>query len=611
MNDNNRNLILAIVASVVILIGFQYFYTPEPPPKQVEQARQSQTAAGGPAGGGQAGSSLEPGQGYSPDLGGPGAEVPGGSRSREEILAATPRIAIDTPRVHGSVSLIGARIDDLTLKDYKVDLSADSPDIILLSPPGAPDAYFAQFAWGKLNTGGQGTTLPGDTTRWTADSETLTPDSPVELQWANGDGLTFKIRLSIDNDYLFKVDQWIEPSAGAAAAQGEIPQLRPYGLVRRHGTPEGAGLFVLHEGPLGVFRDSLDQDGTLDEISYSTLQDDGAVKVSSIGGWLGFTDKYWLTALIPQQDQNVDTRFLHEGAVGSDIYQVDLVNRGEAVGEGGAYTTGLFAGAKVVNVIDRYQEDLGIIRFDRTIDWGWFYFLTRPIFGILDYFYGLIGNFGLSIILLTLCIKILFLPLAYKSYVSMSAMKNLQPEMVKLRERFGDDKQALNREMMALYKKEKVNPAAGCIPILLQIPVFFALYKVLLITIEMRHAPFFWWIRDLSAPDPTTILNLFGLLPYTVTPADLGPLQFISIGVLPIIMGGTMWLQMRVNPTPPDPVQARIFMLMPIFFTFLLAHFPAGLVVYWITNNTVSIAQQIFIQRRMKSRTARPSPAKT
>ncbi|MEQ8347765.1 MAG: membrane protein insertase YidC [Sneathiellaceae bacterium] len=609
MNDNNRNLILAIVASVVILIGFQYFYAPEPPPPPAEQGQQ----AGAPGSSAPGSNTLQPsGDGsYRADPGGPGAITPGGSKSREEVLSSTPRIAIDTPRVHGSISLLGGLIDDLTLKDYKVDLSPDSPDIILLSPPSAPDGYFAQFAWSNPQPETQPARLPDIGSRWTTDDTTLTPDSPVTLSWDNGEGLLFHMRISIDRDYLFQVDQWVE-AGGSAAADGAVPALQPYGLVRRHGVPPGAELFILHEGPLGVFRDSLEKDGTLDEISYSTLEDDGTVKANSIGGWIGFTDKYWLTALIPQQDQAVSARFLHRAPNNADLYQVDVLNNGAPPAAGEIYSSRFFAGAKVVSLIDHYQDDLGIIRFDRTIDWGWFYFLTRPIFTVLDYFYGLIGNFGVAIILLTFCIKVLFLPLAYKSYVSMSAMKNLQPEMMKLREKFGDDKQALNREMMALYKKEKVNPAAGCIPILLQIPVFFALYKVLLITIEMRQAPFFWWIRDLSVPDPTTILNLFGLLPYTITLAELGPLQFLSIGVLPLIMGFTMWLQMRVNPTPPDPVQARIFMLMPIFFTFLLAHFPAGLVIYWITNNTLSIAQQVAIQRRMKARSNRPAPvAKT
>lgn len=605
MNDNNRNLIFAIVASVVILIGFQYFYTPEPPPRPVPDAATDGMTVG---------DGLHPSfeatdadGAFRPDPGGPGAVMPGGTRARAQLIADSPRIELDTPRLHGSINLRGAMIDDLTLKDYRVGLAPDSPDVILLSPEGAPDGYFAQFAWS--NPGAEGPTLPGNDTVWQADHDLLTPERPVTLTWDNGEGLLFRMRISIDQDYLFDVEQSVSRSADAGS-DVTVPALRPYGLVRRHGRPPGAELFILHEGPLAVFRSDLSENGTLTEPSYSTLEDDGTISRDSVGGWIGFTDKYWLTALIPDQRQEVSARFLHRAPARADLYQVDLLNRGVPPVAGEPYTTRLFAGAKVVSVIDRYEEQYGIIRFDRTIDWGWFYFLTRPLFSILDYFYGLIGNFGIAIILLTLCIKILFLPLAYKSYVSMSAMKNLQPEMMKLRERFGDDKQALNREMMALYKKEKVNPAAGCIPILLQIPVFFALYKVLLITIEMRHAPFFWWIRDLSAPDPTTILNLFGLLPYTVP--EMGPLQFISIGVLPIIMGVTMWLQMKVNPTPPDPMQARIFMLMPIFFTFLLAHFPAGLVLYWITNNTLSIAQQVAIQRRMKARSAKPQPvAKT
>ncbi|HLB80104.1 MAG TPA: membrane protein insertase YidC, partial [Dongiaceae bacterium] len=392
---------------------------------------------------------------------------------------------------------------------------------------------------------------------------------------------------ALDDNYLFTITQRVENG-------GTMPvTLFPYGLISRTGTPDVLGFFILHEGLIGVF------DGTLEEVDYDDVRDAGVQEYAGAGGWLGITDKYWLVALVPDQGDQVSGRFAHTLRADTDVYQADFRGDGVTLAPGASVEAGsrLFAGAKEVRLLDRYRDELGIPLFDRAVDFGWFYFLTKPIFYLLDYLNGLLGNFGVAILLLTIAIKGLFFPLANKSYKAMSRMKLLAPEMTKLRDRFKEDKPRLNQEMMALYKREKVNPAAGCLPIVIQIPVFFALYKVLFVTIEMRHAPFFGWIRDLSAQDPTSILNLFGLAPWGIP--DLGPLQLLSIGVWPIIMGVTMFLQQKLNPAPPDPIQARIFMMLPIVFTFMLAQFPAGLVIYWAWNNVLSIAQQWVIMRRM------------
>jgi YidC/Oxa1 family membrane protein insertase len=595
MNDN-RNVILAIALSVLILIGFQYvsdMLYPKPLPPAVpppapgaEVAPQvpslpSAAVPPPPAAG------VAPGPGVS--LPSPVAVAPPAAQvaeTRERVLAASPRVRIATPRLHGSIALTGGRLDDLTLADYREAIAPDSPEIVLLSPAGAQNAYFVQVGW--VDAGGRGG-LPDADTLWSADHDTLTPEQPVTLTWTSPAGVAFSRTFAVDRDYMFTITEAVDN-------RSETPlRLSPYALVSRYGTPPTSGFYILHEGPLGVF------DGTLDEISYKDLDKSGTVQKKSVGGWAGITDKYWLTAVVPGASAAVSARFLHERPGNQDRYQVDLVGQPMAVepGAGAQASSRVFAGAKEVRLLDRYMEAYSIDRFDRAIDFGWFYFLTKPLFLFLIYIKEAVGNLGIAILLLTVLIKALFFPLANKSYAAMNKMRKLQPEIARLKERLGDDKMRFNQEMMALYKREKVNPASGCLPMLIQIPVFFALYKVLFVTIEMRHAPFFGWIRDLSAPDPTSVWNLFGLISWD--PATVIP-SVVNLGAWPLIMGITMWLQQKLNPQPPDPIQAKMFMLLPVVFTFLLAHFPAGLVIYWAWNNVLSIAQQWAIMRRAGNR---------
>jgi len=452
-----------------------------------------------------------------------------------------------------------------------------SPEVVLLSPPGTQDPYLAEFGW---VAGSPDVKVPGRQTRWTETDGPLTPDHPVTLTWDNGQGLVFTRTISVDKDYMFTLHDGVRNN-------GTIPvKLLPYGLISRTGTPHVAGYYILHEGLIGYLG------GSLQEVKYSSLTPGTPIDYTSHGGWLGFTDKYWLTSLVPPQDEAIRARFTHTVDDGVDRYQADYLGPEVTVAPDATASSSarFFAGAKEVNLLDAYK-DSGIPLFDRAIDFGWFYFLTKPIFLILQFFYEILGNFGLAILLLTLCVKLIFFPLANKSYNAMSKMKLLQPEIQKLRERFPDDKARQQQEMMALYKRVGANPLAGCLPIVIQIPVFFALYKVLFVTIEMRHAPFFGWIHDLSAPDPTSFANLFGLLPFA-------PPAILMIGAWPLIMGLTMFLQQKLNPQPVDPVQARMFMLLPIVFTYMLAAFPAGLVIYWAWNNLLSIAQQWAIMHR-------------
>jgi len=582
--SDQKNLILAVIAAVAILMGFQIFY--EAPR---EHARLAQQQAQAPAQGAPASPVQTPGVATVPGAAPQSVAPAGVPQTRESVIGQSPRIKVEGKRLHGSLPLKGSRIDDLTLADYRTEVDPKSPEIVLLSPAGAKEPYYAEFGW--TAAGGQRIALPGPETQWEADGTTLAVGRPVTLTWRNGQGLTFQRIVSIDENYMFTVVQRVRNEGS------EPVSLYPFALVSRHGTPVTQGFYILHEGPLGVLNDKLV------EHSYSDLQDKGREAQESNGGWIGITDKYWLTALVPDQASTVTASFNHASAGPNDHkYQVDLLGQATTVAPGASVEnrTRLFAGAKEVRLLDAYENEQGIKRFDLTIDWGWFYFLTKPIFYAIDYLNRLFGNFGLAILGLTVIIKTLFLPLAYKSYVSMSAMKRLQPKMLELRERLGDDRVRLNQEMMELYKREKVNPAAGCLPILLQIPVFFALYKVLFVTIEMRHAPFYGWIKDLSAPDPTSWINLFGLLPFDVP--NLGPIAFLSLGIWPILMGVSMWLQMKLNPQPPDPIQAKIFALMPIMFTFMLGTFPAGLVIYWTWNNLLSIAQQWSITKRLEKR---------
>ena len=575
----NREFMLAIALSALVLILWQIFIgvptMEEERAKQQPQQAQTQPAQDTTIPTPQVGT----GDNSVPTA--PGVETP--QAGRDAVVTASKRLKIETEKLGGTINLTGARIDDLLLKGYHETIDRSSPPITLLSPSGTRDAYYAEFGW--VAAKGTSAKVPTGSTVWSApDGAVLTPSTPVTLTHDNGEGLIFKRTLSVDEDYLFTIEDKVENGTGDAVT------LHPYGLVSRHGTPTVLGFFVLHEGLIGVLGDE-----GLEEIDYDDLQEDVKVKsYDSNGGWLGITDKYWAVTLIPDQAQQIKARFSNSPRDGRDRYQTDyLYDAGTVVAGGGtaSSTTRLFVGAKVVSIVDRYQDQFKVENFDLLIDWGWFYFFTKPLFLVLDFFYKLVGNFGVAILLVTVCIKLIFFPLANKSYVSMSKMKLLQPEVVKLRERYADDKMKQQQEMMELYKKEKVSPMSGCLPIVIQIPVFFALYKVLFGTIEMRHAPFFGWIQDLSAPDPTSLFNLFGLIPWA-------PPSFLMIGIWPILMGITMFVQMRLNPPPPDPTQAMIFNWMPLFFTFLLATFPAGLIIYWAWNNLLSILQQYVIMRR-------------
>ena len=579
MTPENRNLIMAVALSMIVLLGWQIFVIQ--PEMEKEAAKQERIAA-----------EMAQSAATANDSGQPSASATSGTpaiinnTAPAKAVDTAKRIVIVAPLVSGSFSVRGARLDDVILTSYNETLDENSENIHFLKKTSSNTPFFAEFGWSSSDSG---QTMPSADSLWSADRDVLSPATPVTLTWDNGQGLQFTRRISINDDYLFVFEDSVTSSL-----PGDIT-LYPYGLVRRHGTPATTGMYILHEGPLGVF------DETLNEEDYDDLRDAGAagIKVTpeTAGGWVGITDKYWLAALLPTQAKNYNFGF-QSLAGNTDRYQVDFIDpNGLLLAAGGAITSEsrLFAGAKKVALLDYYAEQLNIPNFDLAIDFGWFYFLTKPFFYAINWLFGLFGNFGVAVLAFTVLVKLAFFPLANKSYRSMAKMRLLAPKLQTLRERFGDDRQKLNQEMMALYKTEQVNPAAGCLPVLLQIPVFFALYKVLFVTIEMRHAPFFGWITDLSAPDPTSIFNMFGLLPYSVS--FLPP--FLQLGIWPILMGISMFLQMRLNPAPPDPIQAKVFQFMPIFFTFLLATFPAGLVIYWTWNNLLSMAQQWYIMKRV------------
>jgi YidC/Oxa1 family membrane protein insertase len=564
-----RNLLIAIVLSVGILIGFQFFFQRLHPPaphvgNEATAPATPSTAPTTPTG--------------APETNAPGVVTPKASETVAQAIAGKPRVDIKTPSLHGSISLIGAKFDDLTLVKYRETVDPNSPEVLLLSPSGTRNPYLAEFGWVPAEPGT--VKLPGPDSVWKASGGPLTPSHPVTLTWDNGQGLIFSRTISVDQNYMFTVHQEVHNTGNTPVT------LLPYGLISRTGTPQVAGYYILFEGIIGYL------DGSLHEVKYSALTPGQPDNFTSTGGWLGFTDKYWLTSLIPSQSEPVKASFTHTLENGVDHYQTDYLGPAITIAPNATESTStrFFAGAKELNLLEAYSAS-GIPLFEYSIDFGWFWFLTKPIFRILLVLEHFLGNFGLAILLFTLCVKLLFFPLANKSYQAMSKMKLLQPEIQKLRERFPDDKARQQQEMMALYKRVGANPLAGCLPIVIQIPVFFSLYKVLFVTIEMRHAPFFGWIHDLSAPDPTSFVNLFGLLPFT-------PPEFLMIGAWPIIMGVTMFLQQKLNPQPVDPVQARMFMVLPIVFTYMLAHFPAGLVIYWAWNNTLSIAQQWLIMHR-------------
>jgi YidC/Oxa1 family membrane protein insertase len=578
--ENNRNFFITIALSVLILTLWQVFYMNPRIESQRETARveaervAAQNKAAQPAQPGV--QAPAPSQGAVPGV--PGADG-ATAATRDSAIAATQRVKIDTPRIAGSINLTGARLDDLRLKDYRLTVEPNSPNIELLNPQSLPTGFTAEVGF----SGGAKGEFPDADTAWTVEGNpTLTPATPVALTWSNDKGLAFKRTISVDEDYMFTVSDTVTNSGATAAA------LHNYGYVRRYDKPLHATSYVLHEGLIGV----TGEEG-LQEITYSTIEEEKQILPGkSTDGWLGITDKYWAVTLVPSGKQPFQPRFSHFSD-GRPRFQADFLSDAIPVGPGQSATTEtlVFAGAKEVATIDAYEKNRNIRQFELLIDWGWFYFITKPMFWLIDTLYRFLGNFGLAILATTVVVKAVFFPLANKSYVSMANMKKVQPKMLEIREKYADDKMKQQQAMMELYKTEKINPLAGCWPILIQIPVFFALYKVLYITIEMRHAPFFGWIHDLAAPDPTSIFNLFGLLPFAV-PA------FLLIGVWPLIMGITMFLQMRMNPTPPDPTQAMLFTWMPVIFTFMLASFPAGLVIYWAWNNSLSILQQGVIMKR-------------
>ncbi|MBS0221439.1 MAG: membrane protein insertase YidC [Proteobacteria bacterium] len=568
---DQKNFIVAIVLSVLIIVGWQYAFPPKHTPPQQQTTQQSTPSAGS--------STTSPSAPTAAPGSAPAAAEP--FVPREQALEKNPRVAFNTPELIGSISLRGGRVDDVQLAKQRETLDPNSPPVPVLSPIGSEHPYYAEFGWSASDSSIK---LPGPDTLWTADKTTLAPGAPVRLTWDNGQNLVFAITYSIDDHFLFNVKQSVENKSDKPVT------LFPWGLVVRYGQPPPEGTYVLHEGPYGVFN------GSLKEFSYKDFKGDKQEKISTTGGWVGITDKYWMATLIPDQKVKVDVTLKETGTEPNIKYQVDYVAPGLSVAPGatGDSDSHLFAGAKIVRVVDAYRDKYGFERFDLTIDWGWFWFFTKPLFWLLEWLYRQFGNFGLAILTLTVIVKAAFFPLANKSYAAMSKMKRLQPEMEKLKQRYGEDKQRMNQELMQLYRREKVNPAAGCLPIVVQIPVFFALYKVLYTTIEMRHQPFFGWIHDLSAPDPLTILTGFGLFHWQVPAA----LHFFNIGLWPIIMGVTMYLQQQLNPAPTDPMQQRVFQFLPIIFTFMMAPFQAGLVIYWAWSNTLSITQQYFIMRR-------------
>ncbi len=582
-NETNRNMIIAIVLSMVVLFGWQFLVAGP----QLEQAQRraaieqqqaaSDTGLAAPAADG----SVAPAA--------TATQAAGTFADRASAIAATPRVTIDTDALAGSISLTGARIDDIKLKQYRETVDPNSPIITLLNPSGAPGGYYIEQGW--VPASGATIAVPDGNTVWAVEGEnqTLTATTPVTLSWDNGAGLTFRRTYAVDNNYLFTVTQTVQNQTAGDVA------LYAYSRIVRQGTPQVANFFVQHEGPLGVLGSN-----NLISKKYTDVVNDKQIDATSNGGWIGFGDKYWATAVLSEPLAPLNARMSHVKQGNLDVYQTSFVESTPVVvpAAGTAEETSyVFAGAKREGVISGYEKQYGFDRLELLIDWGWLHFLTYPMFLLLQFLYGILGNFGLAILAVTVLVKAVFFPLASRSYASMAAMRRVQPEMKAIQERFKDDRVQQQQQMMELYKKEKINPLSGCWPVLIQIPVFFSLYTVIFISLEMRHAPFFGWIVDLAAPDPTNIFNLFGLIPFNPTTIPvIGGL--LHLGVWPVIMGITMWVQMKLNPPPPDPTQAMIFNWMPIIFTFMLGTFPAGLVIYWAWNNLLSVTQQWFIMKR-------------
>jgi YidC/Oxa1 family membrane protein insertase len=569
MNEN-KNLLLAMVLSAAVLFGWQYFVIT--PQMKAQEARQAAIAK----------------EEKKPAAAAPGIPGAAGATQRlsraEALKQSGDRIAIDTPTVDGSLRLTGGHFDDLRLKKYRQTVDPKSPEIVLLSPKATEYPFYVDIGW----VGTQGVSVPTDATQWQKiGGDTLAPGKPIQLMWNNGKGLVFTRIIAVDDKYLFTVTDSVRNDSGAPVT------LYPYAYVARNGVEAGQHYWVLHEGFVGV------ADNKLKDATYDTFKEAKTPPqtFSSTGGWVGITDKYWMAAVVPPQNEKFDGEYSATDLPSTKAYQASYKLGGRTIAPGASVSVGhrLFAGAKVVDTLNQYEKEQGIARFDLAVDWGWFIIITKPLFSLLDWLNRQLGNFGLAILGLTVIVKLLFFPLANTSFKSMSRMKKVQPEMERIKKAHADDPQKMQMEMMALYKREKVNPLMGCLPMLIQIPVFFSLYKVLIVTIEMYHAPFYGWIHDLSSPDPTSILNLFGLLPYAIP--HWVPL-FISIGIWPILMGITQWVQMKLNPAPPDPIQARMFTFMPIIFTFMFATFPVGLVIYYTWNNLLTLAEQSFIMKK-------------
>ncbi|MBL8771889.1 MAG: membrane protein insertase YidC [Phenylobacterium sp.] len=578
-DENQRNTIIFVVCAFLILIGYQFFVIEPSNQKKVAEEKARAAAA----------KTLSPSR---PAVA-PGPQVV----NRQAAVSASPRVPIETPALRGSLSLRGARIDDLWLSNYRQTLKKDSPPVELLRPEGTQYAWFADVGWAGLNVPG----LPNAQTLWTLSSgSVLAPGKPVTLTYANGQGLTFTRTIAVDDQYMFTVTDAVANTTGAPIT------LAPYGSVQRQGVPPTLGRnSIVHEGGMGWF------DGKRRPIKYAKWQKEGGgPSHASTGGWIGITDHYWLAALIPDQKQGFEAQYKLTKAPGLNLLAATFTGQARTIQPGRQVesTVRVFAGAKRMPVLEAYQEKLGVQHLDEAVDWGMFWFLTRPVYQLLNFLFGLVGNFGVAILILTVIVRLLLFPMANKQYESMTKMKKVQPAMEELRKKFKDDPQRQQQELLALYQREKVNPLAGCLPLLLTIPIFFALFKVLTVTIEMRHAPFVGFIKDLSAPDPTTIFNLFGLIPWDPGTAPLiggllaygNPPGFLHIGIMAILYGFTTWLTTAMSPPAPDPMQQRIFQLMPILFTFIMAQFAIGLLLYYTWSNILTALQQYVIMRRFK-----------
>ena len=560
--DNQKNLLIAVVLSVVILVGFDFFFKPEK--KQFQENSIEQT---------QMNQRVDSGE----DDNLPSINSQIENKANKDDKLVEERITFNSKRLSGTINLIGATMDDLSLKDYFETINKENK-IKILNPVSSVSPYFLRIGWASPD---KSIKLPNKDSKWKSLKKSYSENEKIELEWYNGEGLTFFRTIEFDENFLISVVDKVQNKSPKTI------KLTNFSYLRRLNYRPANKFFILHEGPLGVFND------TLKEVSYDEIEENNEIIETTKNGWIGYTDHYWQVTIFPETNETFKARFKNLKNRNNSV-QIDFINENIKTlrsGESLKTKSYIFAGAKEVPLIDQYIKKIGINKLDLSVDFGWFYFLTKPLFYALHFLSSLVGNFGVGIIILTICIRIVLFPLANKSFKSMNSMRMITPEIQRIRERYKDDRQRMNQEMFAMYKEKKINPAAGCLPILIQIPIFFALYKVLFVSIEMRHAPFFGWIQDLSAPDPTSLFNLFGLIPWD-TPA------FLTIGIWPILMGVTMFLQQKINPPPPDPLQAKIFMMLPFIFTFLLATFPSGMVVYWTVNNILSIAQQYILLRK-------------